>query len=110
MRSRFWPLASTLRARPISSSDVQAAGAAVGARLCPWLVAVLVLRSGTSLSSQLRPNATAEMGTATRNTVCSEAAKACSYPRCTAGGSLASAAGLLPAEGLKPAGIGLPAR
>ena len=110
MRSRFCPLARTLSARPISSSDVHAAGAAVGARLCAGLGAVLVWRSGTSLSSQLRPNATAEIGTATRNTVCSEVAKASWYPRCTAGGSLASAAGLLPADGLKPAGIGLPAR
>ena len=76
MRSRFCPLARTLSARPISSSEVHAAGAAVGARLCAGLGAVLVWRRGTSLSSQVRANAIAAMGTAMRNTVCRDAAKA----------------------------------
>jgi len=75
-RTRSSFRASTDRARRTSSAESRASGTALGTRTWDGSGVLAALRRGTSFSSQVRAKATAAMGTAMRNTVCREAAKA----------------------------------
>jgi hypothetical protein len=65
-------------------------------------VVVTVSRSGSSLISQETANATALIPAATRNTVSSEWAKACTYPARIVGGQPVELRGAQRAEAWRP--------